>query len=178
MRRRILIDSREVDISHCSFAMPWRSDSVCYGFKFPTELIKAEDVDKLTDKQNIESLVIGCPLSSYDFISDMENLTNLYIYNGENLTDLSFIRNLLKLDHLYIAKSHISDLEPLDFLLKEKQKHIEGEKELIEKLRFTVGGISLGTDCRITEPERLFDSGIIISELLVNGERIRKRKKK
>lgn len=176
--RRILVDSKEVDISECSFAMPWRSDSVCYGFKFPTELIKTEDVDKLTDKQNIESLVIGCPLSSYDFISNMENLTNLYIYNGENLTDISFIRNLLKLDHLYIAKSHISDLEPLDFLLKEKQKHIEAEEDIIEKLLFTMSGISLGTDCSINDPERLFDSGNIISELLINGEKIRKRKKK
>lgn len=66
--------------------------------------------------------MIGCELPDYDFISDMVNLRQLYIYSGGYLSDLSFIERLVCLKQLYIAESHITSLEPFASLTAEKSR--------------------------------------------------------
>ena len=92
--RRILIEKEMMDPKHCSYGFPWKSDGPCFNFRMPEECVLAEDIDIITHKDNIETLVIGCDLDSYDFISDMVNLKFLYIYKGNNVKNLDFVKKL------------------------------------------------------------------------------------
>lgn len=56
----------------------------CFNFNAPDEHFRADEIEKIGDKSKIETLVIGCDLPDYDFISDMVNLRQLYIYSGGN----------------------------------------------------------------------------------------------
>ena len=139
--RRILIEKEILDPKACSFGFPWKHDSICFNFNFPEECILKDDIKNITDKTDIETLVIGCRLESYDFISDMVNLKQLYIYDGEDVTNLGFIKNLLKLDQLYIVGSHIRDIEPLRILFKEKEKASAKEPDMFRRLGYMFSGI-------------------------------------
>ena len=57
--RRILIENNMVDPKKCSYGFPWKSDSICINFRMPEECVLTSDIDKITDKDNIETLVIG-----------------------------------------------------------------------------------------------------------------------
>ena len=149
--RRILIDDHIVDARACSYGLPWDSDGMCYNFKMPDECILPSDIAQISDTADIEALVIGCDLDSYDFISDMTNLNSLYIYKGNNVTSLDFVRNLTELNQFYISGSHISDISPFLSLLAKKEKLMAIDSHSIRSLYLILRGIYIESDCEIAE---------------------------
>ena len=174
--RRILIEKEMIDPKHCSYGFPWKSDVPCFNFRMPEECILAEDIDKITDKDNIETLVIGCDLDSYDFISDMVNLRFLYIYKGSNVKTLGFVEKLVWLDQLYIADTHISDISPLYPLVIEKERLMKKEPNLMRGTDYMISGICIKTDKEIEDAYKLLDAGVYISELIIGEKKIRNKR--
>ena len=111
--KKILIEKEYTDPKTCSFGFPWKHDSICYNFNMPDECVSADNVAEITAPENIGTLVIGCDLQNYNFITSMTNLNQLYIYSGANITSLDFVKKLNKLRQLYITDSHIASLDPL-----------------------------------------------------------------
>lgn len=112
------------------FGLPWKGDAPCFNFNIPRENIPAEELPKIADKSEITTLVLGVDPEDYSVVSEFSELKQLYIYSGEKLTNLSFIKPLVKLRQLYIAESHIESLEPFEELIKEKARlHAESEEK-------------------------------------------------
>ena len=90
--KRFILLSENNGLTTEQFALgfPWKHDSVCYNFNFPKEVITKEEIADI-DYDNIVTLVIGCDLDDYSFISQMDNLKQLYIYVGDNLDNISFV---------------------------------------------------------------------------------------
>lgn len=174
--RRILIENNMVDPKKCSYGFPWKSDSICMNFRMPEECVLTSDIDKVTDKDNIETLVIGCELDSYDFISDMVNLEYLYIYTGENIKNLDFTKKLVFLQQLYIVGTHISDLAPLYSLAEGKKRFMKNEPNAMKIMDYVIDGICIDTDCEIDNTDSLLDAGVYISELIIGKKRVRRKK--
>lgn len=169
--RKILIDNHQLDPKECAYGFPWRHDSICYNFNIPDEFVMAEDVDKIGDKSDVETLVIGCDLDDYEFINDMVNLYQLYIYSGNNLKSTEFCRKLLSLRQLYIRNSHILSLEGLVNMLKDKKKVFDEEKDPVKRLFGGIDGICIESDCNL-DGKSLLKPGLYISELIINNRHI------
>ena len=172
--RQILIAETEAG----SYGLPWKKDSTCFNFKFPKETVHPDDIDKITDSSDIDALVIGCDLSDYSFISDMTNLTQLYIYSGENITDLSFIENLVHLRQLYVAGTHITSIEPLIKLTAEKSRLLTAAREKDNRLRayfdYAFEAVYLQSDKFDCNPKDLAEDNVLrTDEIIVNGKRMR-----
>lgn len=165
--RRILIDSSKIDPRGCSYGFPWDHDSVCYNFNSPEEFVLDKDINQLDDKEDIETLVIGCNLDDYSFISDMKNLHQLYIYSGEKVINLCFLENLVNLQQLYIANSHIQTLEKLVMLIR-KQKEMFDEMEPKERIVFGLEAVCIETDCNNIDGTALLEPELYISEIKIN----------
>ncbi len=173
--RQIAITDTEIG----SYGLPWRYDSTCFNFRFPEETVHPDDIDKITDSSDIDALVICCGLSDYSFISDMTNLTHLYIYSGENITDLSFIENLVHLRHLLAAGTHITSVEPLLKLTAEKSRLLAAAREKDDRLRayldYAFEAVCLQSDRFDCDPNDLAEDNVLrTDEIIVNGKRRRR----
>ena len=149
--RRILIDDQIVNARACRYSLPWDSYAMCVNFRMPDECILPSDISQISDRSDIEALVIGCDLDSYDFISDMTNLNSLYIYKGNNVTSLDFVRNLTELNQFYISGSHISDISPFLSLLEKKEELMAIDPHSMRSLFLILNGIYIESDCEIAE---------------------------
>lgn len=172
MMKRILIEDNVVDLSTCSYGFPWKSDVPCFNFNVPQECVTAHDINNIDDRSEIETLVIGCNLNNYDFISDMINLKQLYIYKGDNVSSLDFVSKLLKLKQLYIVGSHISELDALCVLAREKERLFVNESNYHRKNDYVFEGICIETDRDIDDAHKVLDTGLFISELIINNKLI------
>lgn len=172
--KRILIEDNIVDVSTCSYGFPWKSDVPCFNFNVPQECVTANAINDIGDRSDIETLVIGCNLDNYDFISDMINLKQLYIYKGDNVSSLDFVSKLLKLKQLYIVGSHISELDALCALAREKERLFENEPNHFRKNDYVLEGICIETDHDIDDAHKLLDTGLFISELIINNKQIKR----
>ena len=63
--RRILIDDHIVDPKVSKYSLPWDSYAMCVNFRMPDECILPSDIAQISDRSDIETLVIGCDLDSY-----------------------------------------------------------------------------------------------------------------
>lgn len=171
--RRILIENHEMNPGECSYGFPWKHDVTCYNFRAPEELVLDKNINHITDKANIETLVIGCDLEDYDFISDMVNLRQLYIYSGNNLNSIAFIKNLVNLQQLYIVGSHIDTLDDLVRLIEQKKKMYDAETDMWKRIGFGMEGICMESDCDGIDGNVLFTPGLYIGEVIMNHKRIR-----
>ena len=99
--RHLLIDKYKVDVKNSSYGCPWKYDVTAHNFIFPEESILNSDIETIDYWEDIQSLVIRCDIDNYDFISKMINLRQLYIYTGKNLNNISFVKKLNKLSHIY-----------------------------------------------------------------------------
>lgn len=172
--RQIVISETEAG----SFGLPWKRDSTCINFKFPKETVHPDDIDKIAGSSDIDALVIGCDLSDYSFISDMINLTHLYIYSGENITDLSFIEKLVHLRQLYVVGTHITSVEPLFKLTAEKSRLLAVAREKDDRLRayldYAFDAVCLQSDSFDCAPKDLAEDNVLrTDEIIVNGKRMR-----
>lgn len=115
------------------FEMPWRSDSSCFNFKCPTFKVSADEIEILVDlAEQVNTLVINCELEDYSFIQKLVHLEQLYFYKGKNITDLSFLENLLELRQLCIIECNVSSYEPLVALMDKKSKLINSFDDYIK----------------------------------------------
>lgn len=168
---RILIDSEKK--KDMMYLLPWVSDGTCYNFREPTKTIFPNMT--IGKPEQVETLVINCDLSSYEFISSMVNLTQLYIYKGANLKDLSFLKNLTKLRQLCILNSHIEVLDDLVELIHLKYKCYKEFPENQEHIgRFTYGfeGVCIQSDVYVGDGRELIRAEVCRSDILVNKNRI------
>jgi hypothetical protein len=170
--RKILIDNNQIRLRECTYGFPWRHDATCFNFRTPDEFIPYHDISNIPDKSDIETLVIGCDLDDYNFISDMTNLRQLYIYSGEKISNIDFVKNLVNLQQLYIAESHIDSLDGLVKVIEEKRRRIDTETDLWKKIELGLEGICIESVCDSLDGKELLE--IYISEVIINGKRIRK----
>lgn len=167
--RQILIAEKPISV----YKMPWKSDGRCFNFRAPNEHFRADEIDKIGDKSEIETLVIGCDLPDYDFISDMVNLRQLYIYSGENLSDLSFIERLVCLRQLYIAQSHIGSLELFTALVTKKSRlYREGPDDIEHMLKYAFEAVSIHSDRLDCDPNDFTDKYVLRTrDFVINNKR-------
>lgn len=165
--RRIMIEKNNVDIKNYSLGCPWRYDATAYNFKFPEEVVSVSDIEKIDYWEDIQSLVIGCDLDNYDFIAKMTNLRQLYIYTGKNLQDISFLKNLSSLSHLYIADSHIESLNALKELITDQKRQFDAEKDFHKKLFMVIDAVCVNSSYELDGNE-LLEPGAYITEVIVN----------
>ncbi len=170
--RKILIDKSNRDPKQCAYGFPWRHDSNCYNFRVPEECVTADKISSIEDFEDIENLIIGCDLDDYGFIGKMINLRQLYIYTGENINDIEFLRTLLKLDYLYIEGSHIESLEPLIALMNEQKRLLLQEEDIMKRLCMALTGVCISSDKEL-DGMQLKEPGRYASEIIVNGKSIR-----
>lgn len=167
----ILIGEQGTDLGKSVYSFPWKSDAICYNFKLPRELVCSDDIRSI-DRAEVESLVIKCNLSDYSFIADMKNLRQLYIYTGENIYDLSFIEDLVKLNHLCIGRSHIESLGSLVKLIKKKKALYDDKANIKENWMYLFDGIYIDSDSLDSSGSELPISDLDTSEVIVNRNRI------
>lgn len=172
----IIIDDRDdKDIKDRVYLLPWYSDAVCFNFHSPDRLIYPERINDIKRPSYVKTLVIACDLDDYTFISKMKNLSQLYIYSGVNIKELSFLENLLKLQHLCVLNSHISTLDSLKKLIEKKSELYKNTpKEEKFKCRLTYGfeGICIVTDMYDSDATELVDDDMCRDEIRVNSHLI------
>ena len=165
---RILIDDKEID--NRAYIMPWYNDGTCFNFKSPDTQIDPEKVNNIDCPLSVKTLVIECDLKDYSFIRQMKNLTQLYIYTGTNITDLSFLEGLEKLKQLCILNSHIASLESLKKLIDRKYEIYEGisKDEIMEGLKYRFEGICIQSDAYDSDGTELVKLGICVDNIRIN----------
>ena len=165
---RILIDDKEIE--NRAYIMPWYNDGTCFNFKSPDTQIHPERVNDIENPLSVTTLVIECDLKDYSFISQMKNLTQLYIYTGTNITDLSFVEGLEKLKQLCILNSHIASLESLKKLIERKYEIYEGisKDKIMERLKYRFEGICIQSDAYDSDGTELVKSEICVDDIRIN----------
>lgn len=169
--RKMLIEKEYKDPKTCSFGFPWKHDSICYNFNMPDECVTAEEIGSIEAPEDIGTLVIGCDLQDYSFITSMTNLNQLYIYSGANITSLDFVKNMNRLRQLYIYDSHIADLEPLVEMIKERKKSFDAETDVSKRLFMMIDGICINSDKEL-DGKALKEPGFYVTEIIVNHKRV------
>ena len=170
---RILIDTERRE--NPAYSLPWNSTATFFNFNAPTRTVSPKT--KFRNPKKVETLVINCELPDYRFISKMHNLEQLYIFNGGNLEDLSFLRSLTKLRQLCLVGTNVESLEALLSLIKSKQEIYEKEakKSSYEetRARFTYGFEGLYFESKKYKgdgTELLEDSAITRKDIWINGK--------
>lgn len=172
--RKILIDRNVTNPRECTYGFPWKHDAICYNFRTPDEVIAVNDIESIVDKTNIETLVIGCDLTDFDFIADMANLRQLYIY-GKGVKNLIFLEKLFKLKQLYIENSHIENMVELVQLINEKKKCVDNAVDLWRKIEYGMEGICINSDrYSSNDGTELSAPGLFVSEIIVNQKHLRR----
>lgn len=172
---RILIDDKKENLTNKAYFLPWHSNVTCHNFKVPVKHIYPENLDSIKRPSYVETLVINCDIQDYNFIRNMKNLLQLYIYTGSNLTDLTFIEGLVKLKQLCIFGSHITSLESLKKLIEAKYtlyKELSKEEELRGCITLSFEGICIQTDVYDNDGLELLKPDICCTDIIVNKHHI------
>lgn len=140
--------------------VPWEMTAHAYNMKIPDIFIAPEDLkyNGLMDK--IKSFhVVGCyiftRLDDYSFIAEFSDMRDVYIIDGVNVKDLSFLSNLKDWRMLHIERAHLKDLKPIL------------QSSLLERLW---AGFCLSfAGCTVDDVSALYEVKQI-SELIIIGE--------
>lgn len=168
---RVLIDTE--DRRNMVYLLPWASDGTCFNFKSPTKVIYP--CSAICEPEKVETLVVNCDLPSYGFISSMVNLTQLYIYKGNNVSDLGFLKNLVKLRQLCFLDSHIESLQSIVELIDSKYKcykELPEEKNFLGRITYGFEGVCIQSKAYHGDGSELLKADICSSDILVNKNRI------
>lgn len=167
----IHISSKDQEIENKAYPMPWRSDAYCYNFHTPKIFIPDDRINEMiTDPLEVETLVVTSDLEDYGFISEMKNLTQLYLYNCRRLRDPTFLEELIKLRQILIAHSDIADLKSLEALILNKRKAYENATNDFEaRMTYGAEGIYIQSQRRMIEQQILNKHSVYIGELIING---------
>lgn len=166
---RILIDNND-DMNRL-YMLPWSKDSTCFNFKAPERHFFPDKISEIKRPSFVETLVIACDLDDYSFISRMKNLTQLYIYSGNNLFELSFLEHLVKLNQLCIMNSHVKSLDSLKKLIEKKYELYDSapQKEKTKaQFAYEFEGICIETDAYDSDGTELLRKNIVRDDVRVN----------
>ncbi len=98
--------------------IPWHHTGSAFNMKTPHVYLTEQD---LYDPQVLKMLgrfhIIGCyifeSLNDYSFLANFKELWDIFILKGQNITDLSFMKDLDEWFMFYIEDAHIKSLDPL-----------------------------------------------------------------
>ena len=98
--------------------IPWSHTGSAFNMKTPRVYLTEQD---LYDPQVLKMLdrfhIIGCyifeSLKDYSFLANFKELWDIFILKGQNVTDLSFMKDLDEWFMFYIEDAHIQSLDPL-----------------------------------------------------------------
>ena len=100
----------------------------------------------------------------------MDNLRQLYIYTGKNLNDISFVKSLYRLSHLYISESNIDSLKVLKELVTEQKRRFDNEKDFHKRLFMIIDAVCVNSENELDGSE-LLETGAYISEVIINRKK-------
>ena len=166
---RLLIDTND-DINRM-YMLPWSNGSTCFNFKAPERHVFPNKISEIKRPSFVETLVIACDLDDYSFISRMKNLTQLYIYSGNNLFELSFLENLAHLNHLCVLNSHVKSLNSLIKLIDLKCKLYDSasvKEKMKAQFAYEFEGICIETDAYDSDGTELLRKNIVRDDVRVN----------
>jgi hypothetical protein len=137
--------------------VPWVRTASAFNMKTPDLTISVRDLkdEKVTGLLKI-CRVTGCyiyeGLDDYSFIGEFGDIRDLHILHGENLKDLTFLRQLKELFMFYLEDASLPDIRPL-----------------VDACNGSGGpGRCFGfRNCRIGDTSALEDIRFTLSELLV-----------
>ena len=169
----IQIYPKESQIENEAYPMPWRSDACCYNFHTPEIFIPDDRInDMITDPLDEETLVVTSDLEDYSFISDMKNLTQLYLYNARHLWDISIFKELVKLRQICIMNSKVICLDGLNALLVNKKKASKAmSDDFNARITYGIEGIYIHSDESDQRITHIYTYGIYIGELDIHPYR-------
>ncbi len=152
------------------YRMPWSSDAICYNFNEPEIFIPDDAIDEMiTDPLDVETLVVTADLKDYSFISEMKNLTQLYLYNAREFWNLNIIRDLVNLRQICIMHSKVICIDGLNTLLMNKKKLIDlASNDFGARIGYGIEGIRIHSDessLRYTPP---YTYGVHIGEMTLD----------
>ena len=140
--------------------VPWETTANAFNMKIPDVFIAPEDLGDRALMEKITSFtVLGCyiftRLDDYGFIAGFTKVRDIYILDGVNVRDLSFLSSLKDWHLLHIKSAHLKDLSPVY------------EASLLARW---VPGICLSfTDCTVDDISALY-SVELIDELIIAGK--------
>lgn len=167
--KHILIDTHKVSVQDCAYSLPWKNDAFCMNFNRPEEVIPPDEIG-LINRDNTETIVIGCALKDVSFLKDFRNLRQLYIYDGRNVEDLSFLESMLLLKQFVLHGSHVCSIQSMVSLLEKKKEKIEtGSDFLHNQLPYIMEGICMDSDHDLINKECVIPYRRYVSEVILNG---------
>lgn len=138
-------------------AVPWEHTASAFNMKTPDIYLSEQDIKDPEIHEILKNYhVIGCyiftALQDYSFIAEFKEMRDIFILDGGNITDLSFMKDLDEWFMLYIEDAH---LENLDLLFP------KGRKDKFFPYCIGFGG------CEIKDITALENPEIYLSELVV-----------
>lgn len=143
-----------------AISVPWEMTAHAYNMKIPDVFIAPEDLNDKNLMDKIKSFhVVGCyiftRLNDCSFIAEFSDMRDVYIIDGVNVKDLSFLSNLKDWRMLHIERAHLKDLKPIL------------QSSLLERLW---AGFCLSfAGCTVDDVSALYEVKQI-SELIIIGE--------
>lgn len=140
--------------------VPWEMTAHAYNMKIPDVFISPEDLNDKDLMDKIKSFhVVGCyiftRLDDYSFIAEFSDMRDVYIIDGVNVKDLSFLSNLKDWRMLHLERAHLKDLRPIL------------QSSLLE--RMWAGFCLSFAGCTVDDASALYEVKQI-SELIIIGE--------
>ena len=140
--------------------VPWEMTAHAYNMKIPDVFISPEDLNDKDLMDKIKSFqVVGCyvltRLNDYSFIAEFPDMRDVYIIDGVNVKDLSFLSNLKNWRMLHLERAHLKDLKPIL------------QSSLLE--RMWAGFCLSFSGCTVDDASALYEVKQI-SELIIIGE--------
>ena len=164
--RHVLITDRKVSLDECAYSLPWRNDLICMNFDRPETMVLPEDIP-LLNRDEIETMVIGCILDDCTFLKEFHELKELYIYDGRKVEDLSFTETMTFLKQFVLYHSHVHSIHPLVTLLERKKERIKGN-QISDWFPYAMEGICIHSDQNIIDKEDLYAYQRYVSEIILS----------
>ena len=101
-----------------SVGVPWLFDSSAYMMCTPNVYVTPDDVENeeslsLFDGYEVIGFYVWEKLSDYRFLTRFAELSDLNIKCGENISDISFLRELKKCRMLFLQDAKFENLDPI-----------------------------------------------------------------
>lgn len=166
----IQIYPKESKLNNEAFMMPWSSDAICFNFNAPEIFVPDDAIDEMIkDPLDVETLVVTADLKDYSFISEMKNLTQLYLYNAREFWDLSLIKDLVNLRQICIMHSKVICLDGLEMLLEKKKKLIDlASNDFGARIGYGIEGIRIHSDESTLRLTSIYNYGVRIGEMTLD----------
>ena len=138
--------------------VPWERTVTAFNMKTPKITLAASDLHDINVLNALKHCKLtGCyifdPLNDYSFLADFEKIEDLFICNGNNIKDLSFVTQMDNLFLFYLENAVLPDLKPLIDVYN------RGKGCPAKCMGFY--------RCIVTDTSSLLEANFILSELLI-----------